>query len=41
MIISIDAKKKKVLQNSTSFHDESSEETRNRKNIPHHNKGCI
>jgi hypothetical protein len=39
MIISIDTEK--FWQNSTSLHDKNSEETRNRRNIPQHNKGCI
>jgi hypothetical protein len=37
MILSIDAKKS-LWQNSTPFHDKSSEETRNRKNVIQHNK---
>jgi hypothetical protein len=37
MIISIDAKKS-LWQNSTSLHDKSSEETKNKRNIHQHNK---
>jgi hypothetical protein len=33
--------RKKQGQNPTSFHDKSTEETRNRKNIPQHNKSYI
>jgi hypothetical protein len=36
-IISID----KFQQNSTSFHDKSSQETRNGKNVPQYNKNYI
>jgi hypothetical protein len=35
MILSINA------ENSTSFHDKRSEETRNRRNVPQHNKSYI
>jgi hypothetical protein len=37
MIISIDAKKA-IDKNPARFHDESTEETRNRKNVPQHTK---
>jgi hypothetical protein len=40
MIISIDTEKN-LQQNSTSFHDKSSDETRNRMNVPQYNKGYI
>jgi hypothetical protein len=33
--------RKSLSQNPTPFHDKSSEETRNRRNVPQHNKGCI
>jgi hypothetical protein len=39
MIISIDAER--AFENSTTFHDKSSDETRNRRNVPQHNKGYI
>jgi hypothetical protein len=32
---------KSLQQNSTPFHGKSSDETRNRMNVPHHNKGYI
>jgi hypothetical protein len=42
MIISIDAEKAfEKIQNSTFFCDETFEVTRNRRNVPQHNKGCI
>jgi hypothetical protein len=37
MIFSIDTEKA-FDKNPTPFHDKISEETRNRRNIPHHNK---
>jgi hypothetical protein len=40
IIISKDAEKA-FEKNSTSFHDKSSEVTRNRKHIPQHYKGYI
>jgi hypothetical protein len=40
MILSIDAGKA-FLQNSTLFHDKSYEESRDGRNVPQHNKGCI
>jgi hypothetical protein len=40
LIISISAEKA-FDKNSTSFHDKSSVETRTRRNVPQHNKGCI
>jgi hypothetical protein len=39
MILSID--EKKPLKNPTPFYDKSSEETRNRRNVPQHNKAYI
>jgi hypothetical protein len=33
--------RKSLGQNSTSYHDESANETRNKKNVPQHNKGYI
>jgi hypothetical protein len=38
MNISIDGRKS-LQPNSTSLHDKSSVETRNRSNVPHHNNG--
>jgi ubiquitin-protein ligase len=38
--LSIDADKS-LQQNSATFHDKSSDETRKRKNVPQHNKGYI
>jgi hypothetical protein len=40
MIPSIDAEKS-LWQNPTTFHNKSSEETRNQRNFPQHNKGYI
>jgi hypothetical protein len=40
MIISIAAEKASD-KNSISFNDKSSDETRNKRNIPQHNKGYI
>jgi hypothetical protein len=40
MILSIDTEKV-FDKNPTPFHDKSSEETRNRRNVPQHNKGYI
>jgi hypothetical protein len=39
-VISIDTEEG-IQQNSTSFHDKSSKETRNRRDVPPHNKGYV
>jgi hypothetical protein len=39
LIISTDAQN--PLNNSIPFHDKSSDETRNRRNVPQHSKGYI